>query len=368
MKPADLDRASAAVAASLEQLSGALDPTDALGAASAGFGLGPERAYAFDACKESAQPAATGGDTEVLVAQMKTSLHATPMPGRGAGDAHLPRFREELGPFIGIFGSLGAGVAWGGVVSPSARASSGVGAGVRVGYGAESVTGTPGTATNFLELGIDVLPAQVSHCSGPACASIGSSNLFPDVPARVGLRLGLRLPFWLIPGDMLVLAPTLALTSPRTLSSVGVAAASGGLIPYERTLQTDLGTFQIVLGREVQATLFGYLGDANVPLYVAPIATRPDGTKEWGVVAGKSIGLVFPVVEWTPFRAFATQLAFTVNVQLGFGVELPLETHVVFPADRAAPSVPAVWTIFLRGQFDGRYFIGTREDLQPSGH
>jgi hypothetical protein len=178
------------------------------------------------------------------------------------------------------------------------------------------------------------------------------------------LRLGLRLPFWLIPGDTLLLAPILALVSPHALASVGVAAASGGLIPYERTMLTSFGTFQVIIGREVHATLFGVLGKPSVPLYIAPIGTKPDGSPEYGVVAQKSILLGFPVVEWTPFRAFATQVTFATAVQLGFGVELPLSTQVQYPADKPSPSAPASWGVFMRGEFDARYFLGAREDLQ----
>jgi len=157
----------------------------------------------------------------------------------------------------------------------------------------------------------------------------------------------------------------LALVAPHALSDVGVAAASGGLIPYERTIQTSVGSFQIVAGREVQGTLFGYLGPANLPLYIAPINKNPDGTPVYGVVSERSLALAFPVVEWTPFRAFATQLTFTTAVQLGFGVEVPLKTEVVYPENAGPVSSPPSWTIFLRGQFDGRYFLGANEDRPP---
>jgi hypothetical protein len=365
MRPADLSRAAAVVASSLEQVARALIPGDPLGVASLGFGLGPEGAYAFDACNQLVQPTATGGNRAVLLAQMTPILFATPIPGRGEGDVHLPRFREELGPFVGIFGAVGGGVSWGGLVSSSARGSAALAAGMRLGFGAESLTGTPGTATAFLEGGVQMLAAEADKCSGASCQLVGTSNLFPASPARTGLRLGVRMPFWVLPGDMLVLGPVLALVAPHALSDVGVAAASGGLIPYERTIQTGAGSFQIIVGREVQGTLFGYLGPANLPLYIAPIGKNPDGTPAYGVVSEKSLALAFPVVEWTPFRAFATQLTFTTAVQLGFGVEVPLSTEVVYPDNAAPVTPPPSWTVFLRGQFDGRYFLGGNENLPP---
>jgi len=365
MKAADLQRAAAVVAGSLEQIARALVPGDPLGVASLGFGLGPEGAYAFDACNQLVQPASAGGIRAVLVEQMKAILFATPIPGRGQDDAHLPRFREELGPFLGIFGSISGGVSWGGLVSPSARGSAALSAGLRLGFGAESLTGTPGTATAFLEGGLQMAAAEAAKCEGAGCELVGTSNLFPATPSRTGLRLGIRMPFWVLPGDMLVLGPVLALVAPHALSDVGVAAASGGLIPYERTFQTGIGSFQIVAGREVQGTLFGILGPANLPLYIAPITKNADGTPVYGVVSERSLALAFPVLEWTPFRAFATQLTFTTAIQLGFGVEVPLSTDVVYPEGAAAVDPPPVWSVFLRGQFDGRYFLGPREDLPP---
>src|SRR5262249_18061466 len=147
---------------------------------------------------------------------------------------------------------------------------------------------------------------------------------------------GVRIPFWLLPGDTLLLLPVLALASPDALSKVGVAAASGGLIPYERSFNTGAGVFQIVLGREVQGTLYGYLGERTIPLVVTPIAGG--STPQLGVVALRTLALSFPAVEWTPFRTFATQVAFSFQLQLGFGVELPTSVQVRYPSSAAAPS------------------------------
>jgi len=366
MKAADLERAAAVAGKSLEQVARALTPGDPLGVASLGFGLGPEGAYVFDACNQLVQPAATGGDNAVIVANMRDILLATPKPGRGEGDVHLPRFREELGPFAGIFGAIGGGVSWGGLVSPDARGSAALAAGLRAGFGADSLTGTPGTATTFVEVGLQMAAAESTKCKGEGCDVVGTSNLFPSMPSRTGLRLGLRLPFWVLPGDMLVLAPLLGLVAPKALADVGVAAVSGGLLPYERTIRTSAGSFQVVAGREVQGTLYGVLGEANLPLYIAPIGENADGTTRYGVVSQKSIALAFPIFEWTPFHAFATQLTFAGCLQLGFGMEVPFETRVVYPEGVSSPDSPVAWSVFLRGQFDGRYFFGAREDLAPS--
>ncbi|HWE22342.1 MAG TPA: hypothetical protein VG496_00250, partial [Myxococcales bacterium] len=360
MKPADLQRASKAVARSLRELVAALTAGDPLATSARRFGPGPGAMLAFDACKEEKQPADDGREGVAL--GFWTGLGTMPVPARAEGDVHPPRFRDELGPFAGVFGSIAGGPAWGGVNS-GARGSGLVAVGARFGFGVEGVTGSVGTGLSFVEVGLELSTAQVDNCEQVSCSGLGASTLFPRMPARSGLRLGIRLPFWVVPGDLIVLAPVLALVSPPTLSNVGVAAASGGLIPYERSFRTGAGIFQLVAGREMQATLYGYLGDRNIPLVVVPI-DNPGGS-QYGVVALKSLALGFPIVEWTPFRTFATQVAFGLQLQLGFGLEVPLSTQLKYPTGPAAPDIPTSWNVFFRIQADGRYFFGSREDLNP---
>src|SRR6267142_742946 len=230
MRPADLERASAAVAASLTDLANALRPGDSAASAAAAFGPGPAAMLSFDACKEERQPTDRGLDG--IKFALARQLGATPIPGQGEGHVNLPRYRDELGPFFGGFASLDPGVAWGGVSDASVRAIGSIAVGVRLGFGVEGVTGSVGTGLTFIEGGLEMSAAQLDHCSGTSCDALGASNLFPRVPARTGLRLGLRLPFWLLPADTLLLVPILALVSPASLSKVGVAAASGGFFPY----------------------------------------------------------------------------------------------------------------------------------------
>ena len=312
---------------------------------------------AFDSCKETGQPA-SGGPKEIG-SYFGDQLGRMPRPAMGPGEVHLPRYRDELGPFVGVYGVLAGGVSWGSAAGTSGTGS--VGAGVRLGFGAEGLTGSIGTGILFLEAGFLAETAQKNQCGdAPGCATVGTAALFPRVPARSGLNLGLRMPFWLIPGDMLILGPVLALASPAALSNVGVAAASGGLIPYERSFSTGAGYLQVIAGREVRAILFGYMSDI---VGVVPSSTLPDGTSQYAVVQFKSVQLEFPMLEWTPFRTFATQLTFAGQVQLGFSVGLPVSTEVLYPVGAPFSTGPS-WSVWLRGVFDGRYFFGSREDLQ----
>jgi len=204
--------------------------------------------------------------------------------------------------------------------------------------------------------------AQKGQCgSDPGCEALGPGAYYPQVPARTGVSFGMRLPFWVVPGDMVILGPVLFFASPQTLSKVAVEAASGGLIPYERSFVTGAGIFQFIAGREFRVALFGFLSEP--PVATVPYATLPDGTTQYAVVQLREVQLQFPIVEWTPFRTFATQLTFATYVQLGFSVGL-LSTNVVYPAG-ASVSSGTPWGIWIRGFFDGRYFMGSREDFQP---
>jgi hypothetical protein len=303
-------------------------------------------------------------NAELVSAKLWDHIYNTPRPGRGANDAHLPRFREELGPFVAGFGSLAGGVAFGGYQGTGARGSGALTAGIRLGFGAESLTGSVGTGLAFVDVGLNMQMAQVDPCEGDQCATLGANTLFPRVPSRTGLRLGLRLPFWLIPGDTLLLLPVLALASPDSAAKVAVAAASGGLIPWQRSFRAGSGFFQLVLGREVQAVLYGYMGKKNMPLFVGNVSF-PGQPEELGIVQMKSVALNFPVLEWTPFRTFATQLSFAYQFQLGFTLDIPTSVEVLAPAGATATGYDTAWGIFLRMQFDARYFMGSREDLEP---
>lgn len=364
MKPADLKRASSAVAASLRQFVAALTPGDALGVLAKDFGPGEAAIYAFDSCKEVSQPSDRGHAQ--LGPAFQAQVERMPIPGRGAEDVHTPRFREELGPFVGAFGTINASANWGGDGSQGTAWTAGLAAGARIGFGAEGITGSVGTGIAYLEVGLAMQGAQLSPCNGDqTCSELGINALFPRVPARTGLRVGMRLPFYVIPGDMLVLGPVLLAVSPKALSDVAVAAASGGLIPYEKSFRTAAGTFQVIAGREVDATFFGVISQV---LEFVPIGTSASGAVELGVASVTSVRLNFPLVEWTPFRSFATQLTFATVLQLGFGVELPISAPVLVPAGRPPASPGVSWNAFLRLQFDGRFFIGSREDLQaPRG-
>src|SRR5206468_1931817 len=105
LKPADLERASAHVARSLRELAKALTAGDPLAESARGFGPGIDAIYAFDSCQELVQPADQG--YQRIGVEFWRGFGTLPVAGRGEGDVHPPRFRDELGPFLGGFASLG---------------------------------------------------------------------------------------------------------------------------------------------------------------------------------------------------------------------------------------------------------------------
>ena len=214
MQTADADRAAAAVSASIAQLLdvfagnviSALDvPEDAL-------------AKAFEVCKQAHFPAAAASSGGLPV--VAPVVAQTPVPALGKGLGELPRFRSELGPFLGLSTALRAGALSGGFGTAQTDVSSigGLDASVRFGIGLEGVLNESSDGLAFAEVGI----REDTHASGTV-----------SVPARGALTSRFRAPFWLIPGDLVVAAPILSVTSKKTLMKMAIQAANGGLIPWQ---------------------------------------------------------------------------------------------------------------------------------------
>ena len=77
-------------------------------------------------------------------------------------------------------------------------------------------------------------------------------------PARKAVSVRFRMPFWLIPGDLLLAAPLVAPFDMNRYTKMAMRAASGGLIPWQAGLSTFFGRVQFILGREVGVQFFGY--------------------------------------------------------------------------------------------------------------
>jgi hypothetical protein len=238
MLPADAERAATAVAASLAQLLDAFAGKNVVGAIE---DVAPAQSDAFDVCHGTHFPVAVGSGTDLqavvpIVAQ-------TPVPTLGAGAGELPRFRSELGPFIGLSSAVRGGVLTRGFASTQMDASTtgGLGAALRFGVGLEGVLNESSDGLTVTEVGF----RADKRASGAA-----------TVPGRSALTARFRAPFWLVPGDLILAAPVLAFVSRDTLMKMAVQSASGGLIPWQAGIATRIGRFQFVLGREVALSFY----------------------------------------------------------------------------------------------------------------
>jgi hypothetical protein len=358
MRPQDLKRTAGVVAISLGQIfqsargksptaaaAGSIDAADAQGAA------------AYDSCTAKVQATATVTAKTLPIAE--PLIQKTPIPSRGKDDVHVPHFRQEIGPFVGFAGDLTGGLAFGGYQSGNADARVYGGAEIefRIGVGLEALTGSTGAGQAFLGLGYSYMTPQ----DGPSGSDFAAAGV-PIVPARRGITVRLRVPFYIIPFDLILVAPVLVWASPSTLTNMGIWAASGGILRYERAFNTPIGAFQLLLGREVAATFYGYAGDRVENIGVAaPGATVPYAS-DLVFLSYRVLTLDFPTFEWRPLREYSTNQALTFAVQLGWGVEFPNQVRYVSKltlpaASGPTPTLEPSWMIYLRIHFDARYYF-----------
>jgi hypothetical protein len=70
----------------------------------------------------------------------------------------------------------------------------------------------------------------------------------------------------------------------------------------------------------------------------------------------RSWQLDLPIVEYRPFRTFATNQALTAALQLGFGADFPNNAHLTNPPGAPGPDLGTSFIIYLRLAFDARYY------------
>jgi hypothetical protein len=157
------------------------------------------------------------------------------------------------------------------------------------------------------------------------------------------------MPFYLIPGDLVFLAP-LYLIAPDRYQGMAVVAGNGGFIPWQSGLATAIGRFQFVLGRELGVTFYGLIGEDRV---LAAPATPGAPAR---VVDFKSIAFDLPIVEYRPYRSFGSHQSSSLLFQLFAGVDVANSAKTVGPAGAPTPSLNTVYSFGLRLMFDWRYY------------
>ena len=218
---------------------------------------------------------------------------------------------------------------------------------LRAGFGLDGVTGPTGDGLVFADVGLHADSPSTNQYSDTRALPT-SSNLTAAVPARLSLSARVRMPFYAVPFDLLLLSP-LYLAAPDTYKNICVAAGNGGIVPWQAGWATVLGRFQIVVGREIGVTFYG-LKDTDD--FVAPGAT-PGSIRLVGV---RSTAIQLPLLEFRPYRQYSANQSSALLVQLFTGVDIPRGGQVVLPA--GLPNVPLrdVWFVGLRLAFDWRLY------------
>ena len=157
------------------------------------------------------------------------------------------------------------------------------------------------------------------------------------------------MPFYLVPGDLLLLSPMYFIDR-SAYTQMAVTAANGGLIPWQQGWATPLGRFQFILGRELGATWFGLFEDNEL---AAPSET-PGGRAR--VVNYQSIFFDIPILEYRPYQTFSSHQGSTVLFQLFLAVDVPYDESVASPVGAPPVSLSTVYSLGLRMAFDWRYY------------
>jgi hypothetical protein len=352
MRPEDAERAARAVGVSLQQLidhaSGRTLPVRVQHTAAA-----PAAPDAFDVCKNNVFGRREAGlrATPEAFAQIPDVIGPTPVPGLGPGLGAMPRFRAEVGPFIGFTGSADTRWMNGGYVPTVTDSGAIIGAelSVRVGLGLDGVIGESGDGLVFGSIGLRGDSAS-THDQPTSSAALAAAGGVAAVRSRFGIATRLRMPFYLIPGDLLLLSP-LYLFSPETYTNMAVSASNGGLIPWQAGWATSIGRFQFVLGRELGATFYGYGLENTMAVPGATPGAEPR------VVDFKSIHFDLPVLEYRPYRAFDTKQSSAVLFQLFVGADVPQSSNVTWPPGAPGVSLETMYTVGLRVIFDWRRYF-----------
>jgi len=297
----------------------------------------------------------------VAKAEAVKTLQKTPVPSGDQTSIHPPRARADIGPFAGVVAGITIGPAFSGYDTEAGwRFRSEFEVGARFGYGLEGVLTKAMDGQVWAQATFVADPAQLD-VTCPGCPGGKRTNpALPRVPARSALKLALRMPYYVVPFDLLLVGPVLFFTSKDALQEVVFASSSGGLLGVQRPMPTSLGTFQFMAGREVGLTLWGYVGSKDQ--WIATPTTPPNPATSQ-LVDYKSLEFDFPVFEYAPPRAFATTLSLAANFQVGFSVEFPQNAVLPQQGNASYTGLAPSWFVYLRLRLDARkYFGGASED------
>jgi len=349
MRPEDAQLAAAAVRTSIEQV------LDAATGRSRDHGVphfarAPATAESFDICTnltftDRGLGLMSGGKSPYLLALAETLL-AGPVPGLGPGLGSLPRARSEVGAFLGLAAALDArGISGGFLDGQGSGAVGGVELGFRAGLGLEGALGDSGDGLVYLQAGLRSDAPSTNEFANNG--KVQSGALTAAIPARAALSTRIRMPYYLLPGDLLLLAP-LYLANPDAYTAMAVTASNGGLLGWQRGWATRFGRFQFVLGRELGVNFYGLFGQQQL------IAPTSEPTAPLRLVNFKSVSFDLPILEYRPYRSFSSNQSSSLLFQLYAGADVPYSAS--YQATGASANLNTIWSLGLRMVFDWRYY------------
>ncbi|MFY8004652.1 MAG: hypothetical protein ACOVNR_07400, partial [Chitinophagaceae bacterium] len=159
----------------------------------------------FNVCNNLLMPATNFYDSNT-----KSILQQTAIPALINGKGVLPRYRSELGAFLGVSASL-IGESMSGGFDQNQQKNGTVGgleAGLRVGVGLDGVLSSSGDGLAFIQFSWKETSAS-SHKIVNTSNILNTTSLTSVIPARSAYSLRLRMPFYIIPGDLLIASPIL---------------------------------------------------------------------------------------------------------------------------------------------------------------
>ncbi len=351
MRPEDLRRASQAVSLSLRELTRVVvDSSERELLEKSWRRENADYMFDFSACRAKTLGFTVPALTALRFARKVWSQTVRPSPG--ADYAHMPRFRAEIGPFFSFKAGGDAGANFGGYFSEGPvkpRAGGNALIGVGVGIGLEGAIGF--TSDGLIELGLGGTFASRQYEPGCDECGIGVDDFVPArVPTRSGLLLQYRAPYWLIPGDLFLAAP-LMLVDFDLYKSMAIVSANGGVLGLQTIILTPIGSFQFMLGRQINVTLFN--DDDPILRYDGG---DPDLSSSYTLFSNNSLRLDFPFFTYQPLRAFAQKLTSSLGFQLGGAVDFPRATDVN-TGEKVDPGTS--YSIYLRLLLTSRWYFGS---------
>jgi hypothetical protein len=344
ISPGDIDITAESIRKSIEQILDIITGTETVKNRQPDFW----QADSFNVCKENYWP---HRDVDPqLWPIMRDVLISTPVPGLATGHGSLPRFRTELGPFIGVVPAIkGIGIARGfGSTEVEPGGTGSIEMAIRIGVGLEGVLNESGDGLVFLDIGNRLDGnSTLSRFNSPD--QIDAGGFSSAIPSRDAFFFRVRMPFWLLPLDMLVTAPFLLPFAPDTYSRMAIQSANGGLIPWQTGIATSIGRFQFILGREFGITFYGYNDNKDVMIV-------PYDDESAALIRYQSTQWDFPFVEYRPFRTFSTNQSSSMVVQFSFGFDYPHSQELIIPDEGEPPELNTIWYIGMRIAFDWRYY------------